>query len=308
MVGAREAGRRVGVVGRGREGWTSTEVEPVGGGRYRATIADEWVLAMVPQGGVVAAIAARAMAAEIAADGTGTTPPLRSIHGVFVSPVPAGPVEVDVAVLRHGRSMSQAQATVRAAGTATGFTALAAFGTDREGFSFTELVPPDVPGPDDCPDFNDPPPPESGWEHRVWPFWEQLLQGRAALGHAPWDPEPRTAAEIANWFRFREPPLDEHGDLDPLGLLVLADMMPGAIYERIHPDDRDGRRWFSPSVDLTVHRFGPATPGWFLAHIKAHHAGDGYASAEMALWDPRPADGPKLVAWATQQMFFTLLP
>ena len=37
----------------------------------------------------------------------------------------------------------------------------------------------------------------------------------------------------------------------------------------------------------------------------AHHAGDGYASAEMALWDPRAEGGPRLVAWASQQMFFT---
>jgi acyl-CoA thioesterase len=292
-------------VGRGEQAWTATAVERQGPGRYASAIGDDWTLAMVPQGGVLAAIAARAMAAEIAIDGTGAAPPLRSIHGVFVSPVPAGSVEVEVQVLRHGRSMSQAQATVRAPGAATGFTALAAFGTERDGFAFTELVPPEVPAPDECPDFTDPPPPESGWEHRVWPFWTEILQGRAALGHPPWDPSPRTAAEIANWFRFREPPLDEHGHLDPLGLLVLADMMPGAIYERMDPSEREGRRWFSPSVDLTVHRFAPATPGWFLAHIKAHHAGEGYASAEMALWDPRADGGPALVAWATQQMFFT---
>ena len=59
------------------------------------------------------------------------------------------------------------------------------------------------------------------------------------------------------------------------------------------------------AIDLSVHLFGHATPGWILAHSKAHHAGDGYASAEMALWDPRAEGGPALVAWASQQMFFT---
>ena len=42
--------------------WTSTEVESLGGGRYAATIGESWQLLLVPQGGVLAAIAARAMA------------------------------------------------------------------------------------------------------------------------------------------------------------------------------------------------------------------------------------------------------
>ena len=47
----------------GRRAWESTEVEALGDGAYRATIGPEWVLAMVPQGGVLAAVGARAMAA-----------------------------------------------------------------------------------------------------------------------------------------------------------------------------------------------------------------------------------------------------
>ena len=44
-----------------------------------------------------------------------------------------------------------------------------------------------------------------------------------------------------------------------------------------------------------------------LAHNRARHAGDGYASVDMALWDCG-ADGtgtPRLVAYATQLCFFT---
>jgi len=92
------------------------------------------------------------------------------------------------------------------------------------------------------------------------------------------------------------------GMLDPLALLVMADVMPGAVFEKLGPREQG---WFAPSIDLSVHLFGHATPGWILAHSKAHHAGDGYASAEMALWDPRGDGGPRLVAWAAQQMFFT---
>ena len=49
---------------------------------------------------------------------------------------------------------------------------------------------------------------------------------------------------------------------------------------------------------------GTASPGWLLAHNRARHAGDGYASVEMALWDPAGAAGPTLVAHACQLMFF----
>jgi len=38
-----------------------------------------------------------------------------------------------------------------------------------------------------------------------------------------------------------------------------------------------------------------------VGHNRARHAGDGYASVEMELWDP--AHG--LVAYATQMMFFS---
>jgi acyl-CoA thioesterase len=282
--------------------WDATTVTSHGGGRYTATIGPEWVLAVAPQGGVVAAIAARAMAAELhAADGAGQA--LRSTHGVFVSPVPAGPVVVDVEVLRRGRSISQARATVRGADAASGYTALAVFGAAREGFAFTEPAYPDVADAEDLRSFRDPLPPEAGVLDRgPMPFWEQVIEGRPALGHDFWDPTPRTSAHAANWYRFDHEPIGADGRLDPYALFVVADIMPNAVFERIGPTDR---RWFAPSADLTVHLFGAASPGWILAEYRAHRAGDGYASVEANLWDPRGAHGPELVAYATQQMFFT---
>jgi hypothetical protein len=49
---------------------------------------------------------------------------------------------------------------------------------------------------------------------------------------------------------------------------------------------------------------GSADPGWLLAHQRARFAGDGYASVESALWDPK---GPTLVGYATQLMLFTFM-
>jgi acyl-CoA thioesterase len=278
--------------------WESTSVTRVRDRIYCATISDAWSLAVAPQGGVVAAIAARAMEAEL-----GTDQSLRSFHGVFASPVPVGAVEIEVHVIRSGRSISQVQATVRAEGAHAGFTALAAFGHERPGFAYTELEMPDVPPPEDCVSYRDPPPPESGFaDEPTFPFWREVIEGRPALGHAPWDPSPRGAAEVATWFRFEHPPLDEHDGFDPLALLVAADMMPSAVFEKVGTEETD---WFAPSVDLTVHLADLPTGAWILNHNRAHYAGGGYASAESALWDPRGRNGPTLLAWATQIMFFT---
>lgn len=282
--------------------WDALAVEPVAEGRYRAVIDPVWDLAMVPQGGIVAAVASRAMGEALA-----TGQPLRSFHGAFVRPVPAGEVEAEVTVLRRGRSMSQARVDLAPPGEGVGLSAIGIFGGERPGeFDFTELVPPVVPLPEDCWSWRSPPPAEAGIEDwdGPWPFWGEVVEGRLALGHLGWDDSPRGAAEVANWFRFDDPPVGPDGLLDPLSLLVMADVMPGAVFERIGTRDQNV---FAPSVDLSVHLFGHATPGWILAHAKAHLAADGYASAEMALWDPRADGSPKLVAWASQQMFFTQL-
>ena len=101
------------------------------------------MLLVVPQGGVAAALAARAMAATLDhADQS-----LRSLSAVFAGQVTTGPVEIDVEVLRRGRSMSQLTATVRNPGAKAGLTAVAVFGGPRRGFEFTDLTMPDVEPP-----------------------------------------------------------------------------------------------------------------------------------------------------------------
>ena len=86
--------------------------------------------------------------------------------------------------------------------------------------------------------------------------------------------------------------------LDVAATIVLCDMMPNSVGQKVDPALGT---WFGPSADYTIHILEPAKPGWLLAHSYARHAGDGYASVGMTLWDPsigRP------VAVATQVMFF----
>jgi acyl-CoA thioesterase len=289
----------------GDTGWEVLDLkaDPAAPGRFTTYVSDNWVLGTQrPIGGVVAAVAGRAMAEALARPELS----LRSISAVFAAPVHAGDVEVDVTVLRQGRSMSQATATVRNVGADAGLTAVAVFGTSRRGYAFTELRLPDVPGPEGLRSFRDPVPEGIDFEFDapLMPYWERVVDCRPALGRAPWEPFEDGPAETAYWYRLEAPPVmpgHPHGEvLDPAAAVVLCDMMPGAVGQKLGPDRDD---WFGPSADLTVHLLGPATPGWLLVHNRARHAGDGYASADAALWDPRTHT---LVAYATQVMFFVM--
>ncbi len=269
-------------------------------GRYRVEVDARWNCPIVPQGGVMAAIAAAAMQAELAHPDQR----LRTLTTVFAAQIPAGPVTVDVSVLRRGRTMSQAMATARPAGVngdGPGHTTVAVFGAARGGFEFTDLAMPEVDPPQDCPSFRDPPPPGAvdDWPERLpFEFWDHI-EGRAALGNAPWDDYVPSASDCASWYRFDEPPMRPDGTLDPLALIALCDLMPSSVGQRMGPG---ARTWYPPSADLTVHLFEDARSEWVLAHLRARRATEGYASVEAALWDPA---GPTLVAHATQVMFLS---
>lgn len=279
-----------------------TAVRRVGDGRYAGEIDEVWNLRPMPQGGIVSAVALRAMAAELGDDAQS----LRVLHTTFAAQVAHGPVDVDVETLRRGRSMSQLRAEVRNPGAARGHVTTGIFGGPRRGFEFTDVVPPpDLPRPAACPSFRDPLPPGVPVRPPM-PFWDQVVEGRPALGHPPWEDYVPERAERAIWYRFDDPPLLDDGSLDPLALVVMADTMPGAVDEKLGQEDRN---WFAPSVDLTVHLLQPCRSTWVLGHNRARFAGDGYASAEMLLWDCGDGgDGePRLVAYATQVFLFTFL-
>jgi acyl-CoA thioesterase len=269
-------------------------VARTGSGRYRADLSHDWDLVAVPQGGVIAALALRAAGLEVDDPGQ----PLRTCTTVFAGQAAAGSLEIDVRILRRGRSATQVLATIRNEGAEAGATVLAVFGASRPGPSFVDVAPPEVPPPAACPSYRDPLPPgiELG---PTLPFWSRI-EGRAALGHPPWENHEPVASDVATWLRFDHPPLMSDGSLDPLGILTLADRMPGCISEMT---GHGGPPWFAPSADLTVHFLEPMRGEWLLAHDRARWADDGWASAESLLWD----EGGTLVAYATQVMLFTYL-
>jgi acyl-CoA thioesterase len=77
--------------------------------------------------------------------------------------------------------------------------------------------------------------------------------------------------------------------------------MPPAIGQKLGPG---ARAFMAPSCDLTVHFLAPTRDEWLLAQVRCNHAGEGYASATVHLWDRER----RLVAFATQMMYMRLDP
>src|SRR5688500_6689454 len=133
-----------------------TAVNEVDGepGTYAGFLSDQWNCPLVPHGGVVTAVALRAMAAALDVP----QQRLRSVTSVFVAQVRPGDLRIEVEVLRRGRSMSQVSAQIRNADADEGHRLLAVFGAERLGFEFTELQIPSVPPPEQCRGWRDFPP------------------------------------------------------------------------------------------------------------------------------------------------------
>jgi acyl-CoA thioesterase len=268
---------------------TRVESQPGAAGRYRANLSTTWDAPVHPSGGVVSAIALRALQAELALPQQS----LRTFSTTFVSTVTAGPLEIAVERLRDGKRMSQLRATVRNPGRdEAGHITTAAFGERRPGIEFDYSAAPEVRPPEEYPPPADPPPGAPIFRAR---FFENLETRRVRMFHSFEKDWEGGRAEAIRWVRYRTAPRLPDGRLDPLALIAVADTMPSAVGQYLGP----GFPFFhAPSVDLNMHFFAEPEQEWLLARTVGHWAGDGYASAEITLWDATR----RLLAFATQVM------
>ena len=255
--------------------------------RYRAHLSEAWSF-ILPSGGVLSSVALQAMQAEAGEDWR----PISSTT-IFHEAVEDGELEVLVHVLRRGNVATQLRASLGPAGDDPRMEVLATFVRARRGPSVVcRRFPEDLPGPESS---------EPYWRSRTpMPFFRQL-EARLAHGRrfwlADWDPGP---ARCARWFRYRQPPREE-GRLAFAAYPPLVDTMPAALFEALGSDHP---RLFAPSLDLTVHYLAETKREWVLAQARASWASDGYASAEIELWD----DERRLLATGTQTMMLRSRP
>lgn len=105
----------------------------------------DWAQGRTGFGGLSAAAAVRAMRSKIADERK-----LRSLLVSFVGPVSIGRAEIQLQVLREGRSASQVEVKILQEGTVR-LIALACFGQDRaSAIQHTKRIPSDIPAVEDC--------------------------------------------------------------------------------------------------------------------------------------------------------------
>jgi acyl-CoA thioesterase len=250
-----------------------TAVAGDAGGPALATIGDGLSgFGGAAHGGLVAAIALRAMAAWL--DAAERPPRSLTIH--LLDRALPGPLAVDARIERAGATMTAAAARLEQAGRPVAL-ALGAFGRARPSLRRVELVMPRVPGPGACAPLVRAPVPEAS----------AVLQ----VEHRPAAPPlPLTGAdraELVVWMR-----LVDDRPVDALAACFLADAAAPALYAALE------RGVPMPTVELAVHLAEGAdgTATWVLAVLRHRTCADGYALEDGELWT---ADG-RLVALSRQ--------
>ena len=245
-----------------------TAVRPESGvagpGRWLATLTDRWHIGDKPNGGYVLAIAARAIAGALPEH-----PHPFTVTAHYLRPSQAGPAEIDVEVVRTGRKMATATASLVQDGKER-IRVLATFGdlTEATGPTVLRGNPPEIPAPEDCPSGRDRP------GHYIPSSIAERTDMRLHPDTGWVTGRPSGIAEIAAWTRFadgREP--------DPLSLLFFADALPPAVFEVLEEGT-----WM-PTIELTVHVRALPSPGWLRARMGTRFLVDGYLEEDGELWD-----------------------
>jgi acyl-CoA thioesterase len=251
-----------------------TALEPDGEGGWRAWAPDHWFVGRGPNGGFLAALAARA--AESAAER-----PLRSLTLHFIAAPAVGPLEVGVALEREGRSYSAASVRIHQGGRPVTL-ALATLGrlaADGAAWDFAA-----APSPIPLEQTGQLPFDQAGI-----PAFLRNYDLRWALGSQPG--VRNGVPETGGWIRTTEPRA-----LDAPLVAAMTDAWAPVAFAAL------GRAVGAPTLDLTIHirralpRPGMAPEDYVLGRFHSRLAVAGVWEEDGELWTP---DG-ELIAQSRQ--------
>ena len=241
--------------------------------RFSGQVHPAWNIGANPNGGYLLALATQALRQASPAQ-----PDPLSITVHYLRPGLAGQrCEVDVQVLRSGRTLSTVRATLLQDGSPR-LEVLAAMGSLDTGAAAPVLTLPlpDIPPPDACP----------GRSASAQGVGLSIL-GRLDIRLHPDEAEPGAAgrARVSGWIRFADGRAP-----DALGCLLMADAFPPAVFGLL------GMVGWVPTIELTVQLRARPAPGWLLGQFWSHDLRDGRVIEDGALWD----SSGQLVAQARQ--------
>lgn len=249
-----------------------TAVTSLGSGRWGARYDEGWFATTGPNGGYLAAIVLRAMAAEV--DDPTRLP--RSLNLHYLRPSVAGDAEVEVTVERAGRRLSTLTARVFQDARLC-LIATAALSEAFDAAADYADPPPDVPPPDAI---------EPVPQERALVPVARRFEVRPALGAAPFSGAGE--ALTGGWIAFAE----GEQPIDPPALAMLADAWVPSPFTRLHGPVG------APTVDLTIHFRAPevVVDGPVLVVFRSRFAHAGFFEEDGEVWS---ADG-RLLAQSRQ--------
>jgi acyl-CoA thioesterase len=247
-----------------------TALEPAGDGRWTGRISERWFVGRGPNGGLLAAQAARAMQA-LAGD-PGREPRSLTLH--YLEAPAAGPVTLAGRVERAGRSTTAVSLRFEQDGRAVAL-GLGVLSTWREGaFEHAESAPPAVPAPGEIEPMPRGAAPEAAtfvgnYEYR----WAVDGEG----------------ARVGGWIRVP----GGGRPVDAVAVAAFTDAFPPAVFPVLR------RPAAAPTLDLTIHFRAPleaAGTGWVLGAFGSRRAAGGYFEEDGELW----SEGGVLLAQSRQ--------
>jgi acyl-CoA thioesterase len=241
----------------------ATAVAPLGDGAWSGAVDAGWFAGRGPNGGDLATIVLRAMAAELSDPAREP----RSLTCHYLRPPVAAPVRVDVTVERSGRATSTLTAGLSQDGRPC-VLAVAAFAVDVPAPAEYATAAPAVAAPEDVAPVDN----TSSGLSIVSRF-----EARPALGGQMF--AGAGEAVTGGWLRFA----DERAT-DAIGLAMLADAWWPSPWVRLREPVA------APTIDLTVHFRAPRAaaalaPGEpVLAVFRSTTAADGFFEEDGELW------------------------
>jgi acyl-CoA thioesterase len=279
----------------------ATSVAPLGEGRWRAQVDPGWSTPIAANGGYLAAILVRALAAhpDVAADRQ-----LRSLTCHYLRPVTAGTLDVEVEPLRTGRRISTVRLTAVQDGRAAivALAALAVLDLPAAG-EWEPAPPPAAPAPRREAPFAEPDAyRRDDVEHWLGPTATmppmfQRVRVAPRFGGIPFSARalpPGEAPETGGWITLPDP-----RPIDAAFVALCTDVWWPPAFQPL------GRPAIAPTIDLTIHVRADIPPeglpdqpvlGWY----RSTAAHGGLMEEDAALFLP---DG-RLLAHARQLAIF----
>lgn len=239
----------------------ATAMRAAGPGRWVGEQIAGWDINDNANGGVVLAMAARAMA--MAAD----RPDPLTITAHYLRPVQAGPVSVEATVVKAGRRLSTVSAQL-IQNEQPALQLVGSFGdvTAMSGMTLVTGERPVFAPPEDCVSTR-----QSGFSPAPMGNIDvRLLPGDARFG----DGEGSGAATMRGWFR-----LSADEPLDVFAVLFALDGFPPAVF------NANLAVGWVPTVELTGHIRRRPQSDWLQAQIRSRYIFGGFLEEDVELWD-----------------------